>query len=257
VISKIRSNAREAVAGIVDGATIMIGGFGRAGQPIELIDALIDHGAGDLTIVSNNAGSGEVGIAALLAAGRVRRVVCSFPRQSDSWVFDNLYREGRVELDLVPQGNLAERIRAAGAGIGGIYTPTGVGTQLADGKEHRRIDGRQFVLEYPIHADVALVSAWRADRWGNLTYRKTGRNFGPIMAAAADTTIAQVDSCVPLGGLDPEHIVTPGIYVDHVVAVGDRPWLVDGRFVGGTDAAGSPTPRGHSPSEDPKDHHDA
>jgi 3-oxoadipate CoA-transferase alpha subunit len=250
VISKIRADAAEAVASIVDGATVMIGGFGRAGQPIELIDALIAHGAGDLTVVSNNAGSGEVGIAALLAAGRVKRVVCSFPRQSDSWVFDDLYREGQVELELVPQGNLAERIRAAGAGIGGFYTPTGVGTELAAGKEHRQIDGRHYVLEYPIRADAALISAWRADRWGNLTYRGTGRNFGPIMAAAADSTIAQVDSCVALGGLDPEHIVTPGIYVDHVVAVGERPWLVDGRFVGGTDAAGVPVSRGPSQSEE-------
>ncbi|MEE9095835.1 3-oxoacid CoA-transferase subunit A [Pseudarthrobacter phenanthrenivorans] len=242
MISKIRTDVRDAVAGIPMGATIMIGGFGRAGQPIELIDALIEQGAGDLTIVSNNAGSGDTGIAALLAAGRVRKVVCSFPRQSDSWVFDRLYRAGEVELELVPQGNLAERIRAAGAGIGAFFSPTGVGTELAAGKEHRAIGGREYVLEYPIHADAALISALHADRHGNLVYRKTGRNFGPIMATAATTTIAQVDTCVELGALDPETIVTAGIFVDHVVAVGERSWLADGRFVGGTDPTGIPLP---------------
>ncbi len=216
----------------------MIGGFGRAGQPVELIDALIASGAGDLTIVNNNAGNGDTGLAALLAAGRVRKIVCSFPRQSDSWVFDDLYRSGRIELELVPQGNLAERIRAAGAGIGAFFSPTGVGTQLAEGTESRTIDGREYVLEYPIKADVALISAYRADRWGNLVYRETARNFGPIMATAAAVTVAQVDEVVPLGSLDPESIVTPGIFVDRVVAVGSRPWLRDGEFVGGVDLEG-------------------
>jgi len=190
-----------------------------AGMPHELVDALVTHGASDLTIVSNNAGNGERGIAALLEAGRVRKVVCSFPRQADSHVFDALYRSGRVELELVPQGNLAERIRAAGAGIGAFYTPTGFGTQLAEGKETRRIGDRDHVLEYPIHADVALVKALRGDRWGNLVYRKTGRNFGPIMATAAKCTIAQVREVVALGELDPEAVVTPGIFVRRVVRV--------------------------------------
>ncbi len=240
MIDKTVADVAEAVAGIRDGATVMIGGFGRAGQPVELIDALIAGGASGLTIVNNNAGNGDTGLAALLAAGRVRRIVCSFPRQSDSWVFARLYRAGELELELVPQGNLAERIRAAGAGIGAFYTPTGVGTELADGKEHRRIDGRDYVLEHPIHADVALISALRADRWGNLVYRATARNFGPIMAAAAATTIVQVDEIVPLGAIDPETVVTPGIHVDRVVAVGARPWLRDGAFVGGVDVTGTP-----------------
>ncbi|MDR2320891.1 MAG: 3-oxoacid CoA-transferase subunit A [Microbacterium sp.] len=238
MIDKTAPDAAAAVAGILDGATVMIGGFGRAGQPVELIDALIAQGAGDLTIVNNNAGNGDTGLAALLAAGRVRRIVCSFPRQTDSWVFDDLYRSGRIELELVPQGNLAERIRAAGAGIGAFYSPTGVGTQLAEGREHRVIDGREYVLEHPIRADYALVSARRADRWGNLVYRGTARNFGPVMAAAATTTIAQVDEIVPLGALDPEAVVTPGIFVDRVVAVGERAWLDDGVFVGGVDREG-------------------
>lgn len=238
MIDKTAPDAAAAVAGIPDGATVMIGGFGRAGQPVELIDALIAQGAGDLTIVNNNAGNGDTGLAALLAAGRVRRIVCSFPRQTDSWVFDDLYRSGRIELELVPQGNLAERIRAAGAGIGAFYSPTGVGTQLAEGREHRVIDGREYVLEHPIRADYALVSARRADRWGNLVYRGTARNFGPVMAAAATTTIAQVDEIVPLGALDPEAVVTPGIFVDRVVAVGERAWLDDGVFVGGVDREG-------------------
>lgn len=209
----------EAVAGISDGSTVMVGGFGSAGQPMELIDALRRTGAGDLTVVSNNAGNGDRGLAALLADGRVRRIICSFPRQSDSWVFDRLYREGRIELEVVPQGNLAERIRAAGAGIGGFYTPTGLGTLLAEGKEIRSIDGRDYVLELPIHADVALVKAHRADEMGNLIYRKTARNFGPIMAAAATLTIVQAAEIVPVGALDPEGVVTPGIYVDRVVHV--------------------------------------
>ncbi|MDX3233219.1 3-oxoacid CoA-transferase subunit A [Streptomyces sp. ME19-01-6] len=240
MIDKTVEDTAAAVSGIRDGATVMIGGFGRAGQPVELIDALISHGARDLTVVNNNAGNGDVGLAALLAARRVRKIICSFPRQSDSWVFDGLYRAGEIELELVPQGNLAERIRAAGAGIGAFFSPTGVGTQLAEGKEVRTIDGRDYVLEYPIRADVALISALRADRWGNLVYRETARNFGPIMAAAAATTIVQVDQIVPLGDIDPETVVTPGIFIDHVVAVGERRWLDDGVFVGGVDIEGSP-----------------
>lgn len=240
MIDKAVASLAEAVAGIPDGATVMIGGFGRAGQPVELIDALIEQGARELTIVNNNAGNGDVGLAALLATRRVRKVICSFPRQADSWVFDGLYREGAIELELVPQGNLAERIRAAGAGIGAFYTPTGVGTQLADGKEVREIDGRRYLLEYPIRADVALISARRADRWGNLVYRETARNFGPIMATAARTTVAQVDEFVDLGALDPESVATPGIFVDRVVAVGERPWLRDGAFIGGVDLEGHP-----------------
>jgi len=238
MIDKTVPDLEAAVAGIADGATVMIGGFGRAGQPVELIDALIAHGARDLTVVNNNAGNGDTGLAALLAAGQVRKMICSFPRQSDSWVFDGLYRAGEVELELVPQGNLAERIRAAGAGIGGFFTPTGFGTQLAEGKETRRIDGRDYVLEFPIRADAALISARAADRWGNLVYRETARNFGPIMAAAATTTIVQVDEIVELGSLDPESVVTPGLYVDRVVAVGERAWLRDGTFVGGVDIEG-------------------
>ncbi|MDX2376394.1 3-oxoacid CoA-transferase subunit A [Microbacterium sp. LRZ72] len=240
MIDKTVPTVDEAVRDIPDGATVMIGGFGRAGQPVELIDALIAHGAGDLTIVGNNAGNGDTGLAALLAARRVRKIICSFPRQSDSWVFDGLYRAGEIELELVPQGNLAERIRAAGAGIGAFFSPTGVGTQLAEGKEEREIDGRRYVLEYPIKADVALISALRGDRWGNLVYRETARNFGPIMASAAATTIAQVDDTVPLGMLDPESVVTPGIFVDRVVAVGSRRWVEDGEFIGGVDLEGRP-----------------
>ncbi len=220
MIDKTVASLEEAVAGIHDGATIMISGFGGAGQPAELIDALIAQGAKDLTIVNNNAGNGDTGLAALLAAGRVRKILCSFPRQADSHVFDALYRSGKLELELVPQGNLAERIRAAGAGIGGFFTPTGFGTLLAQGKETRRIDGRNYVLEHPIHADFALVKARKGDRWGNLVYRKTARNFGPIMASAAKCAIAQVDEIVELGALDPEAIVTPGIFVKRVVQVG-------------------------------------
>jgi 3-oxoadipate CoA-transferase alpha subunit len=209
----------EAMAGIADGSVVLIGGFGMAGMPVELIDALIRTDAGDLTVVSNNAGNGDTGLAALLAAGRVRKMVCSFPRQSDSWVFDRLYRAREIELELVPQGNLAERMRAAGAGIGAFFTPTGAGTPLAEGKETREINGRTQVLEYPIHGDVALIKAHRADRLGNLVYRKTARNFGPVMATAASTVVAQVSVVVEIGGLDPENIVTPGIYVDRLVAV--------------------------------------
>ncbi|KQS01097.1 MULTISPECIES: 3-oxoacid CoA-transferase subunit A [Microbacterium] len=238
MIDKVVADPAAAVRGIRDGATVMIGGFGRAGQPVELIDALIAQGAGDLTIVANNAGNGDTGLAALLAARRVRRIVCSFPRQSDSWVFDGLYRAGEIELELVPQGNLAERIRAAGAGIGGFFSPTGVGTELAAGKETRVIDGRTYVLEQPIRADIALISALRGDRWGNLVFRETARNFGPVMATAATVTVAQVDEIVPLGAIDPESVVTPGIFVDRVVAVGERAWLDDGVFVGGVDLEG-------------------
>jgi 3-oxoadipate CoA-transferase alpha subunit len=222
VINKIVDSVQAAVAGIQDGATVMIGGFGPAGQPAELIDALIALGAKDLTIVNNNAGNGETGLAALLKARRVRKIICSFPRQADSQVFDALYRAGEIELELVPQGNLAERIRAAGAGIGAFYTPTAYGTDLAKGKETRRIEGRWYVLEYPIHADFALVKALRADRWGNLVYRKTARNFGPIMASAARCTVVQVADIVELGNLDPEVIVTPGIYVTRVVRVAHK-----------------------------------
>ncbi|WP_371861266.1 3-oxoacid CoA-transferase subunit A [Pseudoduganella lutea] len=207
----------QAVAGIHDGATVMIGGFGNAGMPAALIDALIAQGARDLTIVNNNAGNGETGLAALLKAKRVRKIICSFPRQADSQVFDALYRAGEIELELTPQGNLAERIRAAGAGIGGFFSPTGYGTLLAEGKETRTINGKNYVLESPIHADFALIKALHGDRWGNLVYRKTARNFGPIMATAAKVTIAQVTRIVELGELDPEHIVTPGIFVQRVV----------------------------------------
>jgi len=207
----------SAVADVHDGATIMIGGFGNAGMPRALIDALIAQGARDLTIVNNNAGNGDTGLAALLAAGRVRKIICSFPRQTDSHVFDGLYRSGKIELELTPQGNLAERIRAAGAGIGGFFSPTGYGTLLAEGKETRLINGRHYVLESPIHADYALIKALKADRWGNLVYRKAARNFGPIMAMAAKCTISQVDEVVALGDLDPEVIITPGIFVKRVV----------------------------------------
>jgi 3-oxoadipate CoA-transferase, alpha subunit len=214
----VADTADEAVAGIEDGSTVLIGGFGMAGMPVELIDALIRQGATDLTVVSNNAGNGDTGLAALLAKGRVRKMICSFPRQSDSYVFDGLYREGKVELEVVPQGNLAERMRAAGAGIGAFFGPTGVGTPLAEGKETREMDGRTYVLELPIKGDVALIGAHVADRMGNLTYRKTARNFGPVMATAADTVIAQVSRVVEVGDIDPEVVVTPGIYVDRVVA---------------------------------------
>jgi 3-oxoadipate CoA-transferase alpha subunit len=219
VVSKVVASAEEAVGDVRDGATILVGGFGNAGMPARLMDALIAHGARDLTIVSNNAGTGEAGLAALLKAKRVTKIICSFPRQADSYVFDALYRAGEIALEVVPQGNLVERIRAAGAGIGAFYTPTGHGTILADGKETRTIDGRGYVLEYPIRADVALIKAAKADRWGNLIYRKTARNFGPVMAMAAACTIAQVDEVVELGDLDPEAIVTPGIFVHRVVAV--------------------------------------
>jgi 3-oxoadipate CoA-transferase alpha subunit len=221
MIDKTLPSALQALAGLADGSTVMISGFGGSGQPNALIDALIETGARDLTIVNNNAGNGETGIAALLKAGRVRKVVCSFPRQVDSHIFQGLFRAGKVELELVPQGNLAERIRAAGAGIGAFFTPTAFGTPLAEGKETRSINGRMYVLEHPIHADLALIKALKGDRWGNLVYRKAARNFGPVMATAAKKTVVQVDRIVPLGELDPEVIVTPGIFVTHIVEVGD------------------------------------
>lgn len=224
----IAASADEAVAGIEDGSTVLVGGFGLAGMPFDLIDALIRQGAGDLTIVSNNAGNGDVGLAALLAAGRVRKVICSFPRQSDSYVFDALYRAGRVGLEVVPQGTLAERMRAAGAGIGAFYCPVGAGTPLAEGKETREIDGRVHVLEFPVKGDVALIAAHRADTLGNLVYRKTARNFGPVMATAATTVVAQVTDIVPAGQIDPETVVTPGIHVDRLVRADARRLTVQG-----------------------------
>lgn len=224
MINKIASSIAEALADTADGSTVMIGGFGTAGIPTELIDGLIEQGARDLTLVNNNAGNGEQGMAALLKTGRVRKIICSFPRQVDSHIFDGLYRSGKLELELVPQGNLAERIRAAGAGIGAFFTPTGYGTELArkaDGspKETREINGRMYVLEYPIHADLALIRAERGDRWGNLMYRKAARNFGPVMAMAARKTVATVHDVVALGELDPENIVTPGIFVHKIVKI--------------------------------------
>jgi 3-oxoadipate CoA-transferase alpha subunit len=219
MINKIADSMAQALAGIQDGATVMIGGFGTAGIPNELIDGLLAQGAKELTIVNNNAGNGEHGLAALLKAGRVRKIICSFPRQADSHVFDGLYRAGKLELELVPQGNLSERIRAAGAGIGAFFTPSGYGTELAQGKETREIAGKHYVLEYPIHGDVALIKAERGDRWGNLTYRMTARNFGPVMAMACKKTVASVHQIVELGQLDPECVVTPGIYVQQIIQV--------------------------------------
>ena len=219
MINKIARSVADAMAGIKDGSTVLIGGFGTAGIPIELIDGLIEQGAKDLTVVNNNAGNADTGMAALLQTGRIRKIICSFPRQADSYVFDGLYRSGKLELELVPQGNLAERIRAAGAGIGAFFCPTGFGTQLAGERETRMIDGKQYVLEYPIHGDVALIRAERGDRWGNLVYRKAARNFGPVMAMASRHTVATVHEVVELGALDPEHIVTPGIFVHQVVQI--------------------------------------
>jgi 3-oxoadipate CoA-transferase, alpha subunit len=220
MIDKTFASAEAALADVADGASIMIGGFGNAGMPAALIDALIAQGARDLIIVNNNAGNADTGLAALIAAKRVRKILCSFPRQADSWHFDRAYRAGEIQLELVPQGTLAERIRAAGAGVGAFYTPTAFGTLLAEGKETRRIGERDYVLEYPIHADYALIKADRADRWGNLVYRKTARNFAPIMASAARCTVVQVREIVELGALDPEVIVTPGIFVKRVVKIG-------------------------------------
>jgi len=219
MINKFVATPDQALADVRDGATVMIGGFGTAGLPNELVEALLRQGARELTVVNNNAGNGDTGLAALLAAGRVRKIICSFPRQTDSHHFDRLYRAGQIELELVPQGNLAERIRAAGAGIGAFFTPTGHGTELAKGKETRVINGRHYVLEYPLAADFALIKAERGDRWGNLSYRMTARNFGPIMAAAATTAIASVHEVVELGGMDPEAVVTPGIYIKRVVQI--------------------------------------
>jgi 3-oxoadipate CoA-transferase, alpha subunit len=219
MINKTVPTIADALHGLQDGATVLLGGFGLAGQAAELIEGLIAIGARDLTIVCNNAGNGDTGLAALLNARRVRKMICSYPRQPDSHAFDALYRSGAIELELVPQGNLAERIRAAGAGIGGFFTPTGYGTDLAKGKEVRDIGGKMHVFELPLHADFALIKADTADRWGNLTYRKTARNFGPIMAAAARVTAVQVREIVPLGSIDPETVVTPGIYVQRIVQV--------------------------------------
>ena len=224
MINKISPSIAEALTGVADGSTVLIGGFGTAGIPDELIEGLIEQGARELTVVNNNAGNGDSGLAALLKAGRVRKIICSFPRQTDSWVFDELYRSGKIELELVPQGNLAERLRAAGAGVGAFFTPTGFGTELAlnaDGtpKETRRINGRDYVLEYPIHGDLALIKAETGDRWGNLTYRKAARNFGPVMATAAKRTVATVHEVLELGQLDPEAIVTPGIFVSRIVKI--------------------------------------
>ncbi len=224
MINKISASVAEALSGVQDGATVLIGGFGTAGIPNELIDGLIEKDARDLTVVNNNAGNADAGLAALLKTGRVRKIICSFPRQADSWVFDELYRAGKIELELVPQGNLAERLRAAGAGVGAFFTPTGYGTELArnaDGtpKETRRINGKDYVLEYPIHGDVALIKAEAGDRWGNLVYRKAARNFGPVMATAAKQTIATVHEIMELGSMDPENIVTPGIFVSKMVKI--------------------------------------
>lgn len=219
MINKIAASIADALADVRDGATVLVGGFGTSGIPAELIDGLIEQGARDLTVVNNNAGNADHGLAALLKTGRVRKIICSFPRQVDSWVFDELYRSGKIELELVPQGNLAERMRAAGAGIGAFFCPTAYGTELAQGKETREIDGKHYVLEYPIHGDVALIKAEAGDRWGNLVYRKAARNFGPVMAAAAKLTVATVHEIKELGELDPEAIVTPGIYVNRIVRI--------------------------------------
>ena len=226
MINKIVPSMAEAVAGVKDGMTILLGGFGSVGQPNHLVQGVIDGGARDLVVVANNAGGGHVGLALLMELGRVRKIICSFPRSSTSTIFEELYRAGKIELDIVPQGTMAERIRAAGAGVGAFFTPTGVGTKMAEGKEVREINGRMMVLEHALHADVALVEAWQADRWGNLMFRKSGRNFNPVMATAADLTIVQTQHIVELGALEPENIMTPGLYVDRVVHVpyGDPPF---------------------------------
>jgi 3-oxoadipate CoA-transferase alpha subunit len=229
MINKIAPSIREALAEVKDGSTVLIGGFGTAGVPNELIDGLIAQGAKDLVVVNNNAGNGETGLAALLKAGQVRKIICSFPRQADSHIFDALYRSGQLELELVPQGNLAERIRAAGAGIGAFFSPTGYGTELAKGKESREINGKFYVLEMPIYADVALIKAETGDRWGNLVYRKAARNFGPVMATAAKMTVATVHEIVEVGAIDPENIVTPGIFVSKIVKI-DRVATAAGGF---------------------------
>ena len=226
MINKIVPSMAEAVAGVKDGMTILLGGFGSVGQPNHLVQGVIDGGARDLVVVANNAGGGHVGLALLMELGRVRKIICSFPRSSTSTIFEELYRTGKIELEIVPQGTMAERIRAAGAGVGAFFTPTGVGTKMAEGKEVREINGRMMVLEHALHADVALVEAWQADRWGNLMFRKSGRNFNPVMATAADLTIVQTQHIVELGALEPENIMTPGLYVDRVVHVpyGDPPF---------------------------------
>jgi len=225
MINKIVNTLTEALSGVKDGSTVLIGGFGSAGQPDELIEALIEHGAKDLTCVANNAGTGHVGLARLMELGRVRKIICSFPRSAGSVVFEELYREGKIELEIVPQGTMAERMRAAGAGIPAFYTATSHGTLLAKGKEEREFEGRKYVMERWLKADVALIEAWKADRWGNLVYNQSGRNFNPVMAAAAELTICQTQHIVELGELDPEAVATPGIYVNRVVRV-DRgaPW---------------------------------
>jgi 3-oxoadipate CoA-transferase, alpha subunit len=228
MINKIAASVADALADVKDGATVMIGGFGTAGIPIELIDGLLVQGAKDLTVVNNNAGNGDTGLAALLQAGRVRKIICSFPRQTDSQVFDALYRSGQLELELVPQGTLAERIRAAGAGIGAFFTPTGYGTEMAQGKETREINGKHHVLEHPIYGDVALIRAETGDRWGNLMYRMAARNFGPVMATACKKTVATVHEIVELGGINPEHIATPGIFVHQIVKIERRATLAAG-----------------------------
>jgi 3-oxoadipate CoA-transferase, alpha subunit len=222
MINKIAISAAQALADVPDGAAVMIGGFGTAGLPDELTQALIDQGARELTVINNNAGNGDTGLAALIAKGRVRKIICSYPRQADSWHFESAWRAGKIELELLPQGNLSERIRAAGAGLGGFFTPTGYGTELAQGKETRLINGRGHVFEFPLPADFALIKAERGDRWGNLTYRKTARNFGPVMAMAAKVTVASVHEVVALGALDPEAVVTPGVFVKRVVLVPRR-----------------------------------
>ncbi len=236
MINKIVGSVAQALQDVPDGATVLIGGFGTAGVPLELIDGLIEQGARDLTLVNNNAGNGDEGMAALLETGRVRKIICSFPRQADSYVFDDLYRSGKLELELVPQGNLAERIRAAGAGIGAFFTPTGYGTHLSQGKETREIGGKQYVLEHPIHAHLALIKAERGDRWGNLTYRMAARNFGPVMAMAAKKTVATVYEIVELGALDPESVVTPGIFVSKIVLI-DRVATQAGGFKPGASSS--------------------
>jgi 3-oxoadipate CoA-transferase alpha subunit len=223
MINKIVRTKAEAMAGIRDGSTVLIGGFGAVGQPDALIEGLIEQGAKDLVCVANNAGTGRAGLARLMELGRVRKIICSFPRSAGSVVFEELYREGRIELEIVPQGTLAERMRAAGAGVPAFYTPTGVGTLLAQGKEVREIDGRPYVLERALKGDVALIEAWEADRWGNLTYRESGRNFNPVMAMAAELTIAQAMHIRALGEINPDHVVTPGIFVDRVIHVDRGP----------------------------------
>jgi 3-oxoadipate CoA-transferase alpha subunit len=219
MIDKFVRSMAEAMDGVKDGSVVLLGGFGSVGQPDALLDGLIEQGAKDLVVVANNAGTGHVGLARLMELGRVRRIVCSFPRSAGSVVFEELYRTGKLELEIVPQGTLAERMRAAGAGVGAFFTPTSVGTKLAEGKEVREIDGKMMVLEHALHGDIALVEAWQADRWGNLTYNKSGRNFNAVMATAGRTTIVQTHHVAELGSLDPEAIATPGIFVDRVIHV--------------------------------------